>query len=145
MTEEAEQEDGRKSPEHLAHLNQIGFQKGRAKTGGRTKMPDVIKQRLMDMAPAALDELYDLMQNADKAAVRLAAIQTILGPLVAKAARKVEVEVNHDLSELHRLVTKGETNIIDITPTEEYTDEETEGLTYEPIEEYGEYTNEADK
>lgn len=137
MTDESEKIDGRKTPEHLEHLSRVGFQKGREKTGGRQKMPDVLKERLMDMAPTALSELEYLVVHAEKEAVRLAAIQTVLAPLVAKAARKVEVEVNHDLSELHRRVTSGQTELIDITPIDdEYEDDNIE-LTYQTIEDQG--------
>ncbi|OCJ61207.1 hypothetical protein A6U96_14045 [Agrobacterium tumefaciens] len=131
--------DRRKSPEHREHLRRVGFQKGREKTGGRTPVPDVIKEGLRSLTPDAIATLYECLYS-EKDAVRLAAAQTILSPFVAKAARKVEVEVNHDLSELHRRVTSGETNTIDIIPNNNLIERENEE-DIEPIEdEYDGYS-----
>ncbi|NTF06871.1 hypothetical protein G6L37_11930 [Agrobacterium rubi] len=115
-----EKEDKRKSEEHKQHLKSIGFQKGmqRHPKAGRRPTPDVLKQRLADLAPDAIAVIYELMMSADKDATRLSAAQTIVAPFIAKAPRSVNVRHEHSLADLvHEINSGGKT--IDATPVHE--------------------------
>ena len=96
-------EDLRKSPEHIEHLNAVGFQKGHPRVGGRQPIPEEIKGRIGDMIPDALERLHELMFS-EKDAVALAAVDKVLSPFVAKAARKIEISHEHTVGDLLRTV-----------------------------------------
>lgn len=118
--------DHRRSPENLERLKAQGFQPGHPHYGGRKPVPAILKQRLGDMADDAADVLFDLMQNSEKDAVRLAAVQLIISPFVSKAARKIEVSHEHSVSDLLRSVNDQlaghKSAMIDVTPVDEEDD-----------------------
>lgn len=116
-----EKKDGRKSPENIERLKSMGFQKGQPRhpDAGRQKTPEALKTRFAEMAPEMVEQLYYLAFNADKDSVKLAAIQTVLGPLIAKAPKEIKVQHNHSVSDLLQRVNSRRNNdqgMIDITP-----------------------------
>jgi hypothetical protein len=115
--------DGRKrkrTPEELERLKSVGFQKGRARTGGRVATSQEVKDAMAARTMRAVEIAEDLMENSPNDMVRLKALEWMAQSLVTKAATKVDVNHTHGfadmLAEINQARLKDDSKTIDITP-----------------------------
>lgn len=118
--------DKRKSPEHLEHLRNIGFAKGRTKTGGAKALEPDVKAALKERTLDAIETLTDVMFNSSNDNARVRAAAYFLDPFLPRAPKEITVTHSHSiadmLSEINQLRLKDEREsrkTIDITPNKE--------------------------
>jgi hypothetical protein len=127
-TMSAAEREQKTSPEWNEHLKQIGFQKGRAKTGGRVATPKETKEWIASKAQDVAELLYDMAFDEEIAPKeRMKAAMWVAEMSMSKAPTETNVQVNHSVSIAEMLTQINQARVaasnstthelIDITPT----------------------------
>lgn len=91
----------RRGPGRPFKKGESGNPKGRAVE----KLPDDVKALLAEKAPEAFKTVCDLMHNADKDSVRLAAAQEVLNRHLGKPTQAVDLQHNEPLAAFLAVLT----------------------------------------
>jgi hypothetical protein len=65
--------------------------------GGRTKLPDELKEAFKALAPKALETLADVMANSDRDSERVKAAEVILDRGYGKATQHIDANVESQI------------------------------------------------